>query len=131
MNYLDVTLDLNRNCHSPHLKPNNTLLYVNKQNNHPPSILKNIPISVNERLSELSSSAEIFKDSVRPYQEALDKSGYNYKLNYLPHANNESSENNKKRKRKRKIVWFNPPYSKDVETNLGKQFFKLIDTLLP
>ena len=91
VNYLDVTLDLNRNCHSPYLKPNNTLLYVNKQSNHPPSILKNIPISVNKRLSELSSSAEIFRDSVRPYQEALDKSGYNHKLNYLPNANNENS----------------------------------------
>ena len=27
----------------------------------------------------------------------------------------------------RKIIWFNPPYSLNVETNIGKTFLKLID----
>ena len=30
--------------------------------------------------------------------------------------------------RRRNVIWFNPPYNKNVETNiLGKEFFKLID----
>ena len=120
INFLDVTLDLNRDSFSPYLKPNNKLLYVNSQSNHPPSILKNIPSSVNKRLCELSSSEEIFREAAKPYQEALEKSGYSEKLEYTPP---EIRQNNGQRQRKRKIVWFNPPYSKNVETNLGKDFF--------
>ena len=128
VNFLDVTLDLTRNSFSPYLKPNNTLLYVNCQSNHPPSILKNIPISVNKRLCELSSSEEIFRKSVRPYQEALEKSGYTHKLVYSLPSQNQTQH---RRQRKRKIVWYNPPFSKNVETNLGKEFFKLLDQHFP
>ena len=39
--------------------------------------------------------------------------------------------NNEKRKRKRKIIWFNPPYSKNVKTNIGKIFFKLLHKHFP
>ena len=35
------------------------------------------------------------------------------------------------RNRRRKIIWFNPPYSKNVETNIGKKFFSLIDKHFP
>ena len=28
-------------------------------------------------------------------------------------------------------MWFNPPYSQDVSTNIGKEFFKLIDLHFP
>ena len=31
-----------------------------------------------------------------------------------------------KRNRNRKIIWFNPPFSQNVETNTGKLFFKLV-----
>ena len=30
------------------------------------------------------------------------------------------------RKRKRKVTYFNPPYSANVKTNIGKEFLKLI-----
>ena len=53
VHFLDVTLDLSKNHFKPYSKPNNPLLYVNQNSNHPPSILKNIPASVNKRLSEL------------------------------------------------------------------------------
>ena len=47
VNFLDITLDLQRDLYSPYMKPNNTLQYVNNKSNHPPLILKNIPESVN------------------------------------------------------------------------------------
>ena len=31
-----------------------------------------------------------------------------------------------KRNRKRQIIWFNPPYSVNVETNVGKLLMRLI-----
>ena len=32
---------------------------------------------------------------------------------------------------KRKIIWFNPPYSKSVATNVGKHFLKLLEKHFP
>ena len=42
-------------------------------------------------------------------------------------------EKNKKRNRtrKRKIIWFNPPFNKNLLTDLGKKFLKLIDKHFP
>ena len=45
------------------------------------------------------------------------KFGYNEKLNYTE-ENNEI----KQKSRKRNILWFNPPYSISVKTNIGKLF---------
>ena len=43
------------------------------------------------------------------------------KINYTEECKN------KKRNRKRKIIWFNPPYCKSDETNIGKKFLKVIN----
>ena len=47
--FLDVTLDLESEVYKPYIKPGDRPLYVNSQSNHPPSILKNIPLAVNKR----------------------------------------------------------------------------------
>ena len=36
-----------------------------------------------------------------------------------------------KRRRRRKITWFNPPYSKNVITNIGKKLFSLLSMCFP
>ena len=36
-----------------------------------------------------------------------------------------------KRSRKRNIVWFNPPYSDHIKTNIGKEFLKLVTIHFP
>ena len=90
--------------HRPYQKENNQIKYINTESNHPPSIIKQLPLSIESRLSLLSSSEEIFNDSVTPYQDALDKSGYKHKLKYQANIN---TANNKKQ-RKRNIIWFNP-----------------------
>ena len=121
VNYLDVTLNLENSTYRPYKKENNQIKYINIESNHPPSIIKQLPLSIESRLSSLSSSEEIFNDSVIPYQDALDKSGYKHKLKYK--ANIDTASNKKQRK---KIIWFNPPYTKNVKTNLGKIFKNLI-----
>ena len=40
---LDVTFDLANYIYKPYRKPNNKLQYINKQSNHPPNILKQLP----------------------------------------------------------------------------------------
>ena len=106
----------------PYMKPNSNPTYVHKDSNHPKGILQNIPHSVNRRLSSISSNKEVFDSAIPPYQEALKKSGYDYTLNFDPPNRNEKPKN-----RSRNITYFNPPYSQNVQTNLGKQFMKLLD----
>ena len=132
VDFLDTTFDLGTTTHRPFMKPNNTPLYVHKDSNHPPNIIKNIPESINKRLSTISSNETIFNQSVKPYQEALHKSGYSYKLHFdhtTKHPENKSK--NGKRNRRRNITWFNPPYSNNVSTNVGKCFLKILDKCFP
>ena len=113
VNFLDVTFNLTNGCYKPFMKPNNKLSYVHQQSNHPPALLKNIPLNINKRLITISSSKEVFDESIAPYQKALTESGYDHKLTYNPPQ--EKALKNK-RKRTRNITWYNPPCS------LGKQF---------
>ena len=55
VNFLDITLDLRTGTYKPYMKENDTPLYVHSGSNHPPRVLKNIPISVNRRLSKIRS----------------------------------------------------------------------------
>lgn len=125
--YLDVEFDLANNTYKPYRKPNNDPLYVNTKSNHPPSVLKQIPIGIGKRLSEISSSEEVFKAAVPQYEEALKNSGFNEKLVYTSDENTGIREDRQAR-RKRKIIWYNPPFSLSVKTNIGKEFLKLLRT---
>ena len=113
MNFLDVTLDLQTSIFKSYIKPGDKPLYVNAASNHPPSILKNIPIGVNKRLSENSSNKEVFDLSTPLYQAELDRCGYTHKLQYSPPE--PPKEPKGKRKNKNRVTWFNSPYSLDVE----------------
>ena len=122
--FLDVNLDLTNECFKPFMKPGDRPLYVNSKSNHPPSIIKNIPFAVNRRLSSISSSKEIFDAAAPIYQAELQRAGYKHKLEY-------NEQQAPKRKRRRKIIWFNPPYSMDLKTNIGQKFLRLIDKHFP
>jgi len=89
--YLDVTLDLVKKHHTPYSKPDNIPLYVHKESNHPPSILKNIPESINRRLCDISTNKNIFNNVVPQYQNALAKSGYDYQLKYRDYSSNNNT----------------------------------------
>ena len=125
VNYLDITLDLRSASYKPYMKPGNTPQYVNRESNHPPSILRSIPQARNNRLSNISSDKQSFDSAIPPYQEALQKSGYDYKLDYNPQPPKP------KRSRSRNIIWFNPPYNSNVITNIGYKFLQAIDDSFP
>ena len=83
MNFLDVTLDLKSGKHWPCTKPRSVPSYVHvksKLSNHPPTILRNILEDINKRLSEILSDEEYFDKAKPLYQDALNNSGYNYKI---------------------------------------------------
>ena len=128
VNFLDINLDLLTGTYRPFMKDNEKPVYVHSNSNHPRSILQNIPKSVNLRLSKISSDKNVFDLCKGPYQEALDKSGYNYKLEFDPPV---TVEGNRKKNRGRRITYFNPPFSLNVASNIGRNFLKLIDEHFP
>ena len=128
VNFLDITLNLQQNTFQPYRKPGDTPLYINIQSNHPPSILKEVPKSVSKRTSSLSDSKETFSNAIPIYQKALNESGFAHKWSFQEKSPNHQPS---KKHRKRKILWFNPPYSKNVTTDVGKEFFKLLNINFP
>ena len=62
VNFLDITLDLSTSIYKPYMKENDTLVYVNRESNHPPMVLKNIPLGINERLSRISANQQVFDE---------------------------------------------------------------------
>ena len=78
----------------------------------------------------ISSSKEIFEESSKIYQQALERSGFTHKLKY-DDSNTREMRPHTSGNRKRNVIWFNPPFSKSVSTNVGKEFLKLIDKHFP
>ena len=68
---MDVTFDLNTEKFKPYTKPTNTSLYVHRKSNHPPNIVRNIPESVNKRLSEISPDEEVFNQAAPLYANLI------------------------------------------------------------
>jgi hypothetical protein len=50
---------------------------VHKKSNHPPNILRNIPLSINKCLTEISSDEESFQRASQQYQHALQNISLN------------------------------------------------------
>ena len=70
-----------------------------------------------------SSSEEIFNASLKPYQDALDESGYKYKMKFNQNVKQNVGQSQSGRgNRSRNITWFNPPFSLNVKTNVGASF---------
>ena len=123
--FLDVKLDLVTGRTSPYRKPLDNPTYVNKQSSHPPSVIKQVPRSVQDRLSMLSSTNEEFERAVPPYEEALKRAGYNENLVF------EKPKKGQRKNRGRNKLWFNPPYSMTVQTNVTKMYADIINKAFP
>ena len=104
-------------------------MYINKNLNYPPTVLRQLAKLFSKRISETSSNEQILKKSIPICDEALKKSGSHEKLEYV----REKVEKHGKEdgRWKRKIMWFNPPYCNNVKSNVGKQFLKLVRRHLP
>ena len=105
-----------------------TSLYISVLSNHPPQILKQVTTTISGSLSRNSSSQLIFNESKHQYKDALSKSGFKSKLNNKDSA---APTNKKMISRKRKIIWFNPPYNQNLSTNIVKIFLSLVDKHFP
>ena len=84
---------------------------------------------MNKRLSEISIDEDSFSKAAPLYQKAFDGSGYNHKLTLsVPTA---QSPNSGRRNRHGDIIWCNPPFSRNVATNVGRSSLKILDEEFP
>ena len=120
--FLDIFLDLKTGKTSPFRKPLHNPTYVHSQSSHPPNILKQIPQLVQERICRLSSSEAEFNNAATPYNEALRAAGYKEKMAYKSRNQDQGSAQQNKRKRRPKFLYFNPPFSAAVQSNVTKMF---------
>ena len=123
-NFLDIALDIANNEYKPYHKEKLKIKYIDQNSNHPYIIKKNLPTMIQNRIIKLSKNEKIFNESVSIYQEALTKSNFKHKLKYTEDKNTKCK---KTRNRKRKVIFFNPPFCQSVKTNIGKLFLKLIE----
>ena len=127
VNFLNITLNLLNGKFYPNRKPDNPSVYIHAQSNHPPTVIKHLPKAISTRISSLSYDEQEFNKAAPIYNDALRASGFSERLEYRPDA----TQPNKKRNRKRNIIWFNPPYSMNVQTNVARIFLNLIGKHFP
>ena len=94
-------------------------------------MLKNIGLGINKRLSMLSSDEGLFDQAVPMYQDALRRSEHEYDLKFEEEDVEVEEQSKGRRRRKRDIIYWNPPYSMNVKTNIGGRFLALIDKCFP
>ena len=121
--FLDVTFNLATKKYFPFRKANNTPLYNNAFSNQPPTIVIQLPKMINKRISDLSCNKEEFDKVKSVYKSARKDSRHFSSMSY--------DNSNTRRNRNRKVIWFNPPYSQNVKTNIGKLFIKLMRKHFP
>ena len=76
---------------------------------------------IGKRISLISSSKEEFYKAAPEYNDALKRIQYQQEIKHWPQVIDKEEEKTKS-KRKPNIIWFNSPYSENIETNTGKQF---------
>ena len=108
-----IYIDINSNLRIIHLK------YLS---NFQSLLVKDYP--------KIRCQNQVFDKYKTLYEKSLNNSGFYENLIY--YQDNRSKNQHKKIKKcQRKIIWFNPPFSKIVKTNIGKKFFKLINRHFP
>ena len=110
--------------YQPYNKPNNNPLYINILSNHPPNIIKNLPGNISKRINNLSADKTPFNKCKDLYNNALAETGFKHKITFKKQQNTSTVTITPKN-RKRKIIWFNQPFSLNVSTNIGKKLFSL------
>ena len=123
VDYSDISFHLNTVIYTHFNKPNNKPLHINASSNHSPSVLKQIPKSVSKRINANSCNEDVFPKSAPFYNSILQDCGFNENIKY---CREESVSSRRRKNRSRNIIWYNPPFSRNAKTNVGKHFFKLL-----
>ena len=99
VDFLDVTFDLVNDNYKLYRKPSNNTLYINKYSNHLPNVLKELPKSIEKRISKTSSNNDVFNRSIKIYNDALHERNFKQKLQFVILAPKNNDENQKRKKK--------------------------------
>ena len=110
IDFLDVILDLQ--IYHPHRKPNAKEKHININFNNPPSV-KNMIQNILSALSKNKTMSNNYKES---YEKALKNSGFN-KVSEYSYQNYGTAG---RKKRKKQMLYYNPPFSATLKTEIGK-----------
>ena len=80
--YLELTMNIKTGKYFPFRKPNDKPQYIHTESNHPPTVVKQIPSTISQRLSRISSDEAEFNKIKDDYQKALSDSGHVAILKY-------------------------------------------------
>ena len=92
VDFLDIRLNLRDNTYQPYRKPNSEPMYINKSSNYPKNIIKDLPKTIEKRLSDTSCNQGVFEAALPIYEEAVRKNGFNDKLSYTENNSNNSQK---------------------------------------
>ena len=93
-----------------------------------PSSIHRRPTNIYQRkIKEKSSSEDFFHENKLEYETALRNSTYHNKESKF----HKEEQNTHKRKRNRNILWFQPPFSRNVITNVAEIFHNLVRKHFP
>lgn len=120
VDFLDVVLNLGDGSHHPYVKPNTKTTYVSTSSNHPAVVIKEIQKGVSKRLSYNSSDQQKFNEHSAHFNQALKDAGHQGNLEFI------TPGQERKKPRRKKVIWFNPPWCRSVRTNVAGKFLKLV-----
>ena len=100
-------------------------LHVHTLLNHPPQIMRQLPLSINEKLYKNSSNETVFELTKSEYQETLRKNGYKSLLKYKP------KNTHKKEKLIQKYYMVQSTNQQKCHDNRSKNTLRLLDKHFP
>ena len=83
---------------------------------------------IHKMVSDNSSNEKIFNKHKGYYSEALKRSGYSGKMEYIPPR---AAGGKRRRKRWDRIFYFNPVYNMNIKTKVGQKFIDILTECFP
>lgn len=112
VNYFDIPFDFNISKYKSYQKSYGKTNYVNVKSNTPPNIIKLIPLSIQNYLSNHYTNKKISQQAIPHYRSGSERSGYNHNFEYKPTV---------------KRSWFNLLFNSNTSTSI-RFFLNLIRT---
>ena len=94
----------------------------NTSSSHPTALIRSIPDGV------FTSNKELFIQETPYYHAVMDRAGHKEKLTCKVEDNAVETGSEL---RGRGIIWFNPPWSSNIRTNVGGKFISLVKKHFP
>ena len=120
--YLDITFDLTTELFKSHNKINNISRYVKCKIKALAIYTERNTKICSKRISSNSCNEQVFNAAAPFYNDILDQCEYSEKLTF-----EKEQYKQERRNRERNIIWYNPPFSENVKTNIAKQILHLSD----